>query len=783
MIANTPQETTAYDAIIAKKVDANESAEFKDLYLGLKQRMKDFGGFNAQAGDEVGQRERDLLALFAIGDFSGGKLTENRMLELLENISEAVRVFIKLKVVRDKWPNAFIQINDGVVNLPKEVSPGSYGGIKGKECFGPNNIVPLNYGLGFDVANMSKETASALKIDQTILNAHNSFVEAANDDVIYETVADTIKLIEKDYSIVMFGSGYSGSGKTYTLTKLIRKFLENYGPGRGSGDFTTKSISLTCFEQYGHLIIGNEGKVTPKSIFDNTGSTFEESFYVYSVSGVNENGIPSDYKREIIDVDKMSAAVAVPGRDFLGKMRSFTLNDIETMVKNLEVYRRGPNVGTIKSTINNEDSSRSHFYYFFDVIFANGARGKMTFVDMGGQENSQEIFLDYMGGERKVFDYYFDYLHKSNTQGRNIDAILRDLEILLKKVGEPLLGNEMPLHSKWFYYTFKYPIHTYCVLNHVGGIKLVDFAATAASDSIFNEAFSAYKGDPLANIIASAYISITDFGKSASGSLTREQKYAIRVEIINALLSIKGKFDAYLGIMREKYNNKAISESDLVNVFVEGLYINETLVTKFKYLMSKQISGGVKLPGFLPVYDKNYTPFAMTANANMTTNILNQFSKPKFIDIACIRGDINEIKNNKDPFKYAKASCQTLQIEARLAAGQCQTMGNVPTPWCSVKHKRPQSAAASRPRQTTGSYEAYGSSAASAAAGILSMVPTCFCWLVIVAIIVMLIFLLYWVFCGGKSYSGYTPQKIPEIYNEERGSPSSARPESNAYFI
>lgn len=201
--------------------------------------------------------------------------------------------------------------------------------------------------------------------------------------------------IKMGYNLVIFGTGYSGTGKTFTLfgnqrdpglTQLIFNYL---------GD---TSAELEDIEEFYGLML-------PRSNVIDANNRFIESS-PYRITLNNE-----EYQKKISEVKN-----------------EFNRNkDIQKLVENLEKIRkegykldlnkikgnfdgskfdgklREINLATIRSTPNNPVSSRSHLFLTFK--FTNSTWGKLTIVDMGGIEDPRKIKDIYNTIGLKKFEY------------------------------------------------------------------------------------------------------------------------------------------------------------------------------------------------------------------------------------------------------------------------------------------------------------------------------------------------------------------------------------------
>ena len=192
--------------------------------------------------------------------------------------------------------------------------------------------------------------------------------------------------IRDGYHLILFGYGYSGSGKTLTLL----------------GDSRTGEPGLA------QLAVANTGakSVNLKAIFELTydkidfrmknfnSGHFVELFSRGSKSEKVLKNIPDTMiKNEQSEFDKIIGTVFSQSNPF--KTRPITGKELYELRKVLDLHR--VNKGRIKATPNNPQSSRSHLFITLEFIYANNTKGYLTVVDMGGRESSidvLEMFLE-----------------------------------------------------------------------------------------------------------------------------------------------------------------------------------------------------------------------------------------------------------------------------------------------------------------------------------------------------------------------------------------------------
>lgn len=184
-----------------------------------------------------------------------------------------------------------------------------------------------------------------------------------------------INQVNDGYSIVIFGYGLSGSGKTYSLT----------------GDDKTGGII-----QYGLANLQNVKKIELKYLFEQYMGKVDLPFNKI------DGKIRCFYNKNLLDTflegkktfQEISSYESAGINEIVGKFnKNNEIKDLMTVLSSIDKDRR--TLGTIKETPNNKQSSRSNMYYIFEIKFNNGKTGYLTFIDMAGKESPSEILDMY----------------------------------------------------------------------------------------------------------------------------------------------------------------------------------------------------------------------------------------------------------------------------------------------------------------------------------------------------------------------------------------------------
>ena len=208
----------------------------------------------------------------------------------------------------------------------------------------------------------------------TVIQDPKSLIVNINDiiessDTISPGLYTAFRQVEQGYSIVLFGYGVSGSGKTFSLIgSKGNPGILHYG--LANLENVTNIRLKYAFEQYYDKINFNNRKV----------------------SGLIHNLINKISQFKDVSVDETNVfEKRIPNYIDL---KSLKIEDIYSLTDIIEKYRIEKK--RIKSTPNNPVSSRSALYLVFEITFNNGTRGFITIVDMAGRESPVDIFNTFI---------------------------------------------------------------------------------------------------------------------------------------------------------------------------------------------------------------------------------------------------------------------------------------------------------------------------------------------------------------------------------------------------
>lgn len=290
---------------------------------------------------------------------------DRQLTNIYEDLSGAVRVYVRIKPLI------------GLEQKEKTVSIGVSNNQKQKRIVlncenvpGIKNNTRKEFGEFYGVFDESFTNEEVYTGVQGIAVDFKTF--KVDIDSILETsesvspgLYSTFQQVEDGYSIVIFGYGLSGAGKTHTiLGSTNTPGLIHYGLANLR---EVKNIKLKyLFEQYFGAVDVNFGKIRGK-IHNLIREVPQMREYAKDERAEFQSQIPSD-----INVD------------------SIKVQDLYRLTGIIEKYRIER--GRIKKTPNNPVSSRSHLYLVFEVTFETGKTGYVTLVDTAGRESPLDIF-------------------------------------------------------------------------------------------------------------------------------------------------------------------------------------------------------------------------------------------------------------------------------------------------------------------------------------------------------------------------------------------------------
>lgn len=290
---------------------------------------------------------------------------------IYEDLSGAVRVYVRIKPLigtEQKEPTVYIQSVEQrkQKSIVLDCTSSKTSKYNKKEIFGEYYGVFEEYYTNKDVYTGNAEVKADYNVDSLKIDIDNV---QSSSDTVSPGLYSAFKQVEDGYSIVLFGYGASGSGKTFTLlgSEGIPGVL-HYGLANLSGVQTIKLKYL--FEQYYSAVDVNFGKVRAK-IHNLIREVPQMRKFSKDETGQFMPMIPSNINLANIKID-----------------------DLYKLTEVIDTYRIQK--GRIKRTPNNPVSSRSHLYFVFEIQFETGKTGYVTIVDTAGRESPIDIFNTFI---------------------------------------------------------------------------------------------------------------------------------------------------------------------------------------------------------------------------------------------------------------------------------------------------------------------------------------------------------------------------------------------------
>jgi hypothetical protein len=268
------------------------------------------------------------------------------------------------------------------------------------------------------------------------------FEAGAHNSAKYAQVRTLLDKIPVDQAtVVIFGYGYSGSGKTYTLLgkriedtlkslaladkrKLQSSFIDtlqakmrSVKTARDHDSYMTAITDLKTFlksnkyhesevdrvkevEGIAHIAIRDYIHARNTVILEEVFEMYDDSYYFATDSG--------KYQEDDGGKSRAKKLYPIIGYDISGRMGSWIVDGgkvvnpfkldhpIDDADKFNEVIRKVEQTrkdkGHIKPTPNNPESSRGHLFIKLKIISPQGLEGRLIICDMGGRENPQDIW-------------------------------------------------------------------------------------------------------------------------------------------------------------------------------------------------------------------------------------------------------------------------------------------------------------------------------------------------------------------------------------------------------
>ena len=297
---------------------------------------------------------------------------DTRLTNIYEDLSGAVRVYIRVKPLLSNQMSNTVEIksveNKKTRGFIVDCSEDKNTKYKQKIYFGEF------YGIfEEDFTNLDVYTGQrgSVPLDNSLVVDTNNIIESS--ETISPGLYNTFKQVEQGYSIVIFGYGISGSGKSFTLLG-----------SRGNPGIL----------HYGLSNLKNVTNIRLKYLFEQSYNKI--NFNNRQLSGIIYNLINqiSQFKAFSVDETKIFER-AIPSYI---NVKNLKVEDIYALSDIIEKYRIENK--RIKMTPNNPSSSRSHLYLVFEITFENGKRGFITIVDTAGRESPIDIYNTFIDTDK-----------------------------------------------------------------------------------------------------------------------------------------------------------------------------------------------------------------------------------------------------------------------------------------------------------------------------------------------------------------------------------------------
>lgn len=268
-----------------------------------------------------------------------------QLVNFREDINGSVRIFVRLTPPRSDYKGCKIY----------------------SEIYDYNPFVPnCNYVQKIENSSKHKNEANWYLTfgtpteENTFGPFYSIFNDEQNNKMIYDHISEMIGQIIDGYNIALFGYGYSGSGKTYTLMNTP-----------DDNDVSKQGILIHAINDI--MRLGNSVEID--KIYE---------LYINNILTPNLTQRKLDGKEiDLTKHDSLLKHITEFNKDYQVSSKLSKLNVLLTNIKQIRFGER-----RIKKTINNDESSRSHLF----IKFLINKQTNLTVCDMGGREDPGEIY-------------------------------------------------------------------------------------------------------------------------------------------------------------------------------------------------------------------------------------------------------------------------------------------------------------------------------------------------------------------------------------------------------
>ena len=290
---------------------------------------------------------------------------DRKLTNIFEDLSGALRIYIKIKpligieqvnntvyieTVQNKKTRQVTVDCSNVQNLQLDIKKQTYG-----DFYGIFDKYFTNLDVYTGVLDSKPKGEFTVDLDSII----------EETETVNPGLHSSFKQVEDGYSIVLFGYGLSGSGKTYTLLG------QNGAPG---------------LMHYGLANLRDVKSIRVKNVFEQYINKFSPT--LKSISGNIHHLIGNIKQLKSVSFDETSDfAEDLPVGINLNNISIESLNNLTSAIEKYRISQK-----RIKKTPNNPVSSRSHLYIVFEITFETGKIGYVTIVDTAGRESPVDIY-------------------------------------------------------------------------------------------------------------------------------------------------------------------------------------------------------------------------------------------------------------------------------------------------------------------------------------------------------------------------------------------------------
>ena len=405
-----------------------------------------------------------------------------------------------------------------------------------------------------------------------------------NTDVGLRNLAYNIKL---GRSIIYFGYGFSGSGKTYTLLGadgtpgLLSSYFDYFKEN------TIQIFLYSVYEIYG------------KSYFDELYDKTNTSLYSYNKDGEMDPYIISDvnYKKWM-------------DKNIITNKKINEYDELNSILKSIEKKRIEK--GHIKPTPNNPDSSRGHLFITLKI-----GGGYLTICDMAGIEDPVAILKSNINGSPGISTETIAG-ECTNTGVKNILTVKNNNDILPVKLPDSIINSS--IYNEYYkkllnkktvvgkdVFTEGDKSYSNCykynddIKNPTSGIVTTFFYNQILDSIIYKnkgdnkiKVYSSFQVDPSSKKLDETnYLKVS---KTITISNIKKVLENIGLKYLKSNLEQKINIQIHNDITYENilqiYKNKEIKVPfnwrTIMDVIPEGIFINESLHQLLHYLNFKQ---------------------------------------------------------------------------------------------------------------------------------------------------------------------------------------------------